>query len=176
MLSRLLFMLMIFCTWLAVTLREKTKVLRSKIFLLFLEWTITQNFFPSFLISVLKLNRKKLSKKFFCLLWTDVVFSVFFELTSSQFLPFQFLNVYCTKYDTGGLYWPIAHNATIFSLVLTQIICLGVFALKKSPVAAGFTVPLIIFTLLFFQYCRKRHLPLFKSFPAQVSTISFFEQ
>ncbi|TKV92083.1 hypothetical protein SEVIR_9G140400v4 [Setaria viridis] len=79
----------------------------------------------------------------------------------------QFLNVYCTKYDTGGLYWPIAHNTTIFSLVLSQIICLGVFGLKESPVASGFTVPLIIFTLLFNQYCRKRHLPLFKTFPAQ---------
>ncbi|KAJ1294207.1 hypothetical protein BS78_01G128100 [Paspalum vaginatum] len=79
----------------------------------------------------------------------------------------QFLNVYCTKYDTGGLYWPIAHNTTIFSLILTQVICVGVFGLKKSPVAAGFTVPLIIFTLLFNQYCRKRHLPLFKTFPAQ---------
>ncbi|XP_062212040.1 CSC1-like protein RXW8 isoform X2 [Phragmites australis] len=79
----------------------------------------------------------------------------------------QFLNVYCTKYDTGGLYWPIAHNTTIFSIVLTQIICLGVFGLKESPVAAGFTVPLIIFTLLFNQYCRKRLLPLFKTVPAQ---------
>ncbi|KAM0882119.1 hypothetical protein ACQ4PT_032564 [Festuca glaucescens] len=79
----------------------------------------------------------------------------------------QLLNVYRTRYDTGGLYWPIAHNTVIFSLVLTQIICLGVFGLKVSPVAAGFTIPLIILTLLFNQYCRKRLLPLFKSFPAQ---------
>uniref|UniRef100_A0ACD5X2T4 Uncharacterized protein n=1 Tax=Avena sativa TaxID=4498 RepID=A0ACD5X2T4_AVESA len=80
---------------------------------------------------------------------------------------FQLLNVYRTRYDTGGLYWPIAHNTVIFSLVLTQIICLGVFGLKESPVAAGFTIPLIILTLLFNQYCRKRLLPLFKTFPAQ---------
>ncbi|KAL6599839.1 hypothetical protein ACP70R_045490 [Stipagrostis hirtigluma subsp. patula] len=79
----------------------------------------------------------------------------------------QLLNVYRTRYDTGGLYWPIAHNTVIFSLVLTQIICLGVFGLKKSPVAAGFTIPLIIGTLLFNQYCRNRLLPLFKTFPAQ---------
>ncbi|KAM0830021.1 hypothetical protein ACQ4PT_066493 [Festuca glaucescens] len=79
----------------------------------------------------------------------------------------QLLNVYRTRYDTGGLYWPIAHNTVIFSLVLTQIICLGVFGLKESPVAAGFTIPLIILTLLFNQYCRKRLLPLFKTFPAQ---------
>ncbi|XP_006664233.1 CSC1-like protein RXW8 [Oryza brachyantha] len=79
----------------------------------------------------------------------------------------QLLNVYRTRYDTGGLYWPIAHNTVIFSLVLTQIICLGVFGLKESPVAAGFTVPLIILTLLFNQYCRNRLLPLFKTSPAQ---------
>uniref|UniRef100_A0A453JGW9 CSC1-like protein RXW8 n=1 Tax=Aegilops tauschii subsp. strangulata TaxID=200361 RepID=A0A453JGW9_AEGTS len=79
----------------------------------------------------------------------------------------QLLNVYRTRYDTGGLYWPIIHNTVIFSLVLTQIICLGVFGLKVSPVAAGFTIPLIIFTLLFNQYCRTRLLPLFSTFPAQ---------
>uniref|UniRef100_A0A0D3HX31 CSC1/OSCA1-like 7TM region domain-containing protein n=1 Tax=Oryza barthii TaxID=65489 RepID=A0A0D3HX31_9ORYZ len=79
----------------------------------------------------------------------------------------QLLNVYRTRYDTGGLYWPIAHNAVIFSLVLTQIICLGVFGLKESPVAAGFTIPLIILTLLFNQYCRNRLLPLFRTTPAQ---------
>uniref|UniRef100_A0ACD6A3L6 Uncharacterized protein n=1 Tax=Avena sativa TaxID=4498 RepID=A0ACD6A3L6_AVESA len=80
----------------------------------------------------------------------------------------QFINVYWTRYDTGGLYWPIAYNTTIFSIVLTQIICLAVFGLKKSPVASGFTIPLIILTLLFNQYCRKRLLPLFRTFPAQV--------
>ncbi|XP_062204517.1 CSC1-like protein RXW8 isoform X2 [Phragmites australis] len=79
----------------------------------------------------------------------------------------QLLNVYRTRYDTGGLYWPIAHNTVIFSLVLTQIICLGVFGLKESPVAAGFTIPLIILTFLFNQYCRNRLLPLFRTFPAQ---------
>ncbi|XP_062202210.1 CSC1-like protein RXW8 [Phragmites australis] len=79
----------------------------------------------------------------------------------------QLLNVYRTRYDTGGLYWPIAHNTVIFSLVLTQIICLGVFGLKESPVAAGFTIPLIILTLLFNQYCRNQLLPLFRTCPAQ---------
>ncbi|XP_078177952.1 hyperosmolality-gated Ca2+ permeable channel 2.1-like isoform X3 [Carex rostrata] len=79
----------------------------------------------------------------------------------------QMMNVYCSRYETGGLMWPIVHNTTIFSLVLTQLICLGVFSLKKSPVAAGFTIPLIFLTLLFNEYCRKRFYPLFKSFSAQ---------
>jgi hypothetical protein len=78
------------------------------------------------------------------------------------------------RYDTGG--WPIAYNTVIFSLVLTQIICLGVFGLKKSPVAAGFTIPLIFFILMFNQYCRIQFLPLFKTFPAQVCIISIILQ
>lgn len=80
----------------------------------------------------------------------------------------QILNVYVTKYETGGTYWPIAHNATIFSLVLSQVIVLGIFVLKQSPVSSGFTIPLVIGTLLFHQYCRQRFLPVFENFPAEV--------
>ncbi|XP_057490204.1 CSC1-like protein RXW8 isoform X2 [Actinidia eriantha] len=80
----------------------------------------------------------------------------------------QIINVYVTRYQTGGKYWPTMHNTTIFSLVLTQIIAMGVFGLKKSPVASAFTVPLIICTLLFNEYCRQRFYPIFKDNPAQV--------
>lgn len=80
----------------------------------------------------------------------------------------QILNVYVTRYETGGRYWPIVHNSTIFSLVLMQIIALGVFGLKKSPVASGFTIPLIILTLLFNEYCRQRFVPVFQKRAAQI--------
>nr|GME00298.1 CSC1-like protein RXW8 [Ipomoea batatas] len=49
-----------------------------------------------------------------------------------------------------------------------QIIALGVFGLKKSTVASSFTIPLVICTLLFNQYCRQRFHPLFLNNPAQV--------
>ncbi|XP_063945235.1 CSC1-like protein RXW8 isoform X2 [Daucus carota subsp. sativus] len=80
----------------------------------------------------------------------------------------QFMNVYVTKYDTGGLYWPIAHTAVIVSLMLMQVILLGVFGLKKSAVASSFTIPLIICTFLFHLYCRQRFLPVFKRNVARV--------
>uniref|UniRef100_A0A1D1Z0N5 Putative membrane protein YLR241W n=1 Tax=Anthurium amnicola TaxID=1678845 RepID=A0A1D1Z0N5_9ARAE len=79
----------------------------------------------------------------------------------------QILNVYGSKYETGGQMWPIVHNTTVFSLVLAQIIALGVFGLKDSPVASGFTIPLVILTLLFNEYCRQRFYPIFKSLSAQ---------
>ncbi|PHU01258.1 CSC1-like protein RXW8 [Capsicum chinense] len=80
----------------------------------------------------------------------------------------QILNVYVTKYQTGGTYWPIVHNTTIFSMVLMQIIALAVFGFKKSSSTSSFTIPLIICTLLFHAYCRQRFEPLFKDPPAQI--------
>ncbi|KAA8538255.1 hypothetical protein F0562_027922 [Nyssa sinensis] len=80
----------------------------------------------------------------------------------------QILNVYVAKYQSGGQFWPVVHNTTIFSLVLTQIIALGVFGLKESSVASGFTIPLIICTLLFNEYCRQRFRPVFKNDAAEV--------
>ncbi|KAG5414696.1 hypothetical protein IGI04_002263 [Brassica rapa subsp. trilocularis] len=82
----------------------------------------------------------------------------------------QILNVYITKYESGGQYWPIFHNTTIFSLLLTQIIALGFFGLKLSTVASGFTIPLILLTLLFSEYCRHRFAPIFHKHPAQKSS------
>lgn len=79
----------------------------------------------------------------------------------------QILNVYCTRYETGGQMWPIMHNTTIFSLVLAQIIAIGVFGIKESPTSSGFTILLVIFTLLFNEYCRQRFYPIFKKFSAQ---------
>ncbi|XVF36475.1 hypothetical protein REPUB_Repub19eG0061700 [Reevesia pubescens] len=80
----------------------------------------------------------------------------------------QILHVYVPKYESGGQFWPIVHNTTVFSLVLTQIIALGVFSIKRSPVASGFTIPLILLTLLFNEYCRQRFTPVFKRSPAQI--------
>lgn len=86
----------------------------------------------------------------------------------------QILNVYCSRYDTGGKMWPIAHNTVIFSLVLTQIIALGVFVLKKSPTSSSLVLPLIILTLLFHEYCKNRFLPIFKNISAQVFFFCYY--
>ncbi|XP_058722711.1 CSC1-like protein HYP1 isoform X1 [Vicia villosa] len=79
----------------------------------------------------------------------------------------QFLKVYVPKFETGGEFWPTVHNSTIFSLVLMHVIGIGIFGLKKLPLASGLILPLPILTLLFNEYCRKRFLPIFKQFPAE---------
>ncbi|KAF3444800.1 hypothetical protein FNV43_RR14493 [Rhamnella rubrinervis] len=79
----------------------------------------------------------------------------------------QLLNVYSSKYETGGKFWPIVHNSMIFSLVLMHVIAIGMFGLKKLPLASSLTIPLPILTLLFNEYCRQRFLPIFKVYPVE---------
>ncbi|KVH92721.1 CSC1-like protein HYP1 isoform X2 [Cynara cardunculus var. scolymus] len=79
----------------------------------------------------------------------------------------QLLDVYSPKFETAGMFWPIVHNSTVFSLVLMHLIAVGIFGLKKIPLAASLTIPLPIITLLFNGYCRKRFLPVFKGYPAE---------
>ncbi|PPD72975.1 hypothetical protein GOBAR_DD30117 [Gossypium barbadense] len=55
-----------------------------------------------------------------------------------------------------------------FLVYRNQVIALGVFGIKRSPVASGFIIPLILLTLLFNEYCRQRFSPVFKRRPAQI--------
>ncbi|KAF5797616.1 putative calcium-dependent channel, 7TM region phosphate [Helianthus annuus] len=79
----------------------------------------------------------------------------------------QIMNVYYVKYQTDGSYWTLAHNATIFSLILTQVVAGILFGMKKSSTASTCTIPLIICTALFNVFCKNRFLPLFKNRAAQ---------
>lgn len=79
----------------------------------------------------------------------------------------QLLNVYSPKFETAGKFWPIVHDSTIFSLFLLHIIAIGIFGLKKVPLASSLTVPLPVITLLFNSYCCKRFLPIFSGYPAE---------
>ncbi|XP_058081976.1 CSC1-like protein HYP1 isoform X6 [Magnolia sinica] len=82
-------------------------------------------------------------------------------------VPAQLLNVYLPKFETGGKFWPIVHNSTIFTLILMQTIAIGIFGLKKLPLASSLTLPLPVLTLLFNEYCRKCFLPIFHAYSAE---------
>lgn len=80
----------------------------------------------------------------------------------------QMLKVYAPRFETAGQFWPIVHNCTIFSLVFMQIIAIGIFGVKKLPFASGWVIPMTVITLLFNDYCRKRFLPIFDRYPAEI--------
>ncbi|TVU45727.1 hypothetical protein EJB05_05225, partial [Eragrostis curvula] len=98
---------------------------------------------------------------------SDFVFSFPYHTEVPKVLLFGLLGFTCSVLAPLILPFLLLYFFLGYIVYRNQIICLGVFGLKESPVAAGFTVPLIIFTLLFNQYCTKRLLPLFKTFPAQ---------
>ncbi|XP_058739272.1 CSC1-like protein HYP1 [Vicia villosa] len=79
----------------------------------------------------------------------------------------QLLYVYVPKFETRGEFWPTVHNYTIFSLILMHIIVIGIFGLKKLPIASGLILPLPIATLLFNEYCQKRFFPIFQAYPVE---------
>ncbi|CAH9139281.1 unnamed protein product [Cuscuta epithymum] len=79
----------------------------------------------------------------------------------------QLLYVYAPKFETGGQFWPIVHDSTIFSLILMHVIAIGIFGLKKLSLASSLTIPLPIVTLIFNNYCRRRFLPIFMAYSAE---------
>lgn len=80
----------------------------------------------------------------------------------------QCINVYTPRYETAGKFWPIVHDSMIFSLVLMHAIAVGIFTLKKLSKASTYIFPLPVLTLLFNWYCRKRFLPNFVAYSAEV--------
>ncbi|KAL0379827.1 UNVERIFIED_CONTAM: CSC1-like protein [Sesamum angustifolium] len=73
----------------------------------------------------------------------------------------QTQDVYITTYETCGQYWPIIHHYVLIAIVIMQITMIGLFGLKSKPAASFATIPLLVFTILFNEYCKARFLPTF---------------
>ncbi|KAI3445111.1 hypothetical protein Pfo_001776 [Paulownia fortunei] len=73
----------------------------------------------------------------------------------------QIQDVYITTYETCGQYWPYIHHYILVAIIITQITMIGLFGLKSKPAASFSIIPLLVFTLLFNEYCKIRFLPTF---------------
>ncbi|KAK4285405.1 hypothetical protein QN277_002105 [Acacia crassicarpa] len=73
----------------------------------------------------------------------------------------QIQDVYETTYETCGQYWPYIHHYILLAIILMQFTMIGLFGLKLKPAASFATVPLILSTLMFNEYCKMRFLPSF---------------
>lgn len=79
----------------------------------------------------------------------------------------QIEDVYETTYETCGQYWPYIHRYIFLAIVLTQITMMGLFGLKSKPSASFATIPLLLLTLMFNEYCKMRFNPTFFHYPVQ---------
>lgn len=73
----------------------------------------------------------------------------------------QIQDVYDIDYETCGQYWPYIHHYILISIILMQITMIGLFGLKSKPAASISTIPLLLATILFNEYCKIRFLPTF---------------
>ncbi|XP_010521464.1 PREDICTED: CSC1-like protein At3g54510 [Tarenaya hassleriana] len=81
----------------------------------------------------------------------------------------QMEDVYAITYDTCGRFWPFIHHSIFVSIILMQVTMVGLFGLKSKPSASIATIPLILITIGFNEYCKIRFLPSFKHFPIQTA-------
>ncbi|KAJ4711507.1 CSC1-like protein [Melia azedarach] len=79
----------------------------------------------------------------------------------------QIQDVYETTYETCGQYWPYVHHYIFVGLILMQITMIGLFGLKSKPAASIATIPLLLLTITFNEYCKIRFLPTFLRFSIQ---------
>ncbi|XP_054816533.1 CSC1-like protein At3g54510 isoform X1 [Prosopis cineraria] len=82
----------------------------------------------------------------------------------------QIQDVYETTYETCGQYWPYIHHYILLAITLMQITMIGLFGLKLKPAASIATVPLLLFTLMFNEYCKMRFLPSFNHYSLKDAT------
>jgi len=78
-------------------------------------------------------------------------------------------DVYEITYDTCGQYWPKIHHYIFLYVTLMQITMIGLFGLKSKPGASFATIPLLVFNILFNEYCKVQFLPTFHHRPVQVA-------
>merc|ERR1712003_193252 len=69
----------------------------------------------------------------------------------------QFIFVYPIANDSGGKLWMNFQRLSLTCAIVAEIVLAVVLFLKESFIAATLVIPLIVFTILFDLYFKKRH-------------------
>ncbi|KAJ6394006.1 hypothetical protein OIU77_023272 [Salix suchowensis] len=79
----------------------------------------------------------------------------------------QIINVYNQKYESAAAFWPHVHSRIIASLLISQLLLLGLLSTKKAANSTPLLVILPILTLYFHKYCKSRFEPAFRKYPLE---------
>ncbi|KAL8498544.1 hypothetical protein ACS0TY_021758 [Phlomoides rotata] len=79
----------------------------------------------------------------------------------------QIINVYNQKYESAAAFWPHVHNRIIASLIISQLLLMGLLSTKKASNSTPLLVILPILTFTFHQYCKHRFEPAFNKYPLE---------
>ncbi|KAL3645767.1 hypothetical protein CASFOL_010947 [Castilleja foliolosa] len=79
----------------------------------------------------------------------------------------QVINVYNQKYESAGAFWPHVHGRIIASLLISQLLLMGLLSTKKAANSTPLLLVLPILTLTFNKYCKNRFEPAFRKYPLE---------
>ncbi|KAB1216135.1 putative membrane protein C2G11.09 [Morella rubra] len=79
----------------------------------------------------------------------------------------QIINVYNQRYESVAAFWPHVHSRIIASLLISQLLLLGLLSTKKAANSTPLLVILPILTLSFHKYCKNRFEPAFRKYPLE---------
>ncbi|KAL6549819.1 hypothetical protein OROMI_020307 [Orobanche minor] len=79
----------------------------------------------------------------------------------------QVINVYEQQYESAAAFWPHVHGRIMASLLISQLLLMGLLSTKEAANSTPFLVVLPILTLTFHQYCKKRFEPAFRKYPLE---------
>jgi hypothetical protein len=79
----------------------------------------------------------------------------------------QIINVYNQQYESCGAFWPHVHGRIIASLLISQLLLMGLLASKKAADSTPLLIILPILTLSFHKYCKHRFEPAFRQYPLE---------
>ncbi|CAA0812062.1 CSC1-like protein [Striga hermonthica] len=79
----------------------------------------------------------------------------------------QVINVYDQQYESAAAFWPHVHGRIIASLLISQLLLMGLLSTKEAANSTPLLVVLPILTLAFHKYCKSRFEPAFRKYPLE---------
>ncbi|KAK4261512.1 hypothetical protein QN277_004499 [Acacia crassicarpa] len=79
----------------------------------------------------------------------------------------QIINVYNQQYESAAAFWPHVHSRIIASLLISQLLLLGLLSTKEAAKSTPLLVILPILTIVFHKYCKNRFEPAFRKYPLE---------
>jgi hypothetical protein len=105
------------------------------------------------------------------LLLQYVLYALVLLVDLHVYLMLQIVNVYNQQYESAAAFWPHVHSRIIASLLISQLLLLGLLSTKKAANSTPLLVILPILTLSFHKYCKIRFEPAFRKYPLEVSFV-----
>ncbi|GAV84737.1 DUF221 domain-containing protein/RSN1_TM domain-containing protein [Cephalotus follicularis] len=79
----------------------------------------------------------------------------------------QIINVYNQQYESVAAFWPHVHSRIVASLLISQLLLLGLLSTKEAANSTPLLAILPVLTLTFHKYCKQRFEPAFRKYPLE---------